>query len=82
MQVSKTIHRGEKRIKLVFPKNEIIQQELKKIKDSKWSKTQRAWHIPYGKEYFTQLKNMFPNLQVVNNLPNKINNPATFKFTP
>jgi hypothetical protein len=67
MQASKIIHKGENRIKLDFPKNATIQQQLKLIKDVKWSKTQHAWHIPYNKEAFNELKILFPKVQVISN---------------
>ncbi len=67
MQASKIIHKGENRIKLDFPKNATIQQQLKLIKDVKWSKTQHAWHIPYNKEAFNELKILFPKVQVIIN---------------
>ena len=67
MQASKIIHKGENRIKLDFPKNATIQQQLKLIKDVKWSKTQHAWHIPYNKEAFNELKILFPQVQVIIN---------------
>ncbi len=62
MEISKITHRGEQRIKLVFPKNEQIHQQLKKINGTKWSNTHHAWTIPYAKENYLQLKTMFPAL--------------------
>jgi integrase/recombinase XerD len=67
MIASKITHKGENRIKLDFPKNVSIHQQLKLIKDVKWSKTQHAWHIPYNKEAFNELKILFPQVQVLTN---------------
>ena len=64
MLVSKIIHRNEERIKVDFPFNQAIAQEIKKIADAKWSKTQRAWHIPYSKEAFKRLKELFPSIEI------------------
>jgi integrase/recombinase XerD len=69
MEISKITHRGEQRIKLVFPKSEQIHQQLKQINDAKWSKTHHAWTIPYAKENYLQLKNLFPALTISNNEP-------------
>ncbi|MFM7022468.1 MAG: site-specific tyrosine recombinase/integron integrase [Flavobacteriales bacterium] len=71
MEISKIIHRGEQRIKLVFPKNEQIHQQLKKINGTKWSNTHHAWTIPYAKENYLQLKTLFPALTISNETPSK-----------
>jgi len=40
--------------------------KLKQIPDAKWSKTMSAWHIPYTKEAFKQLKELFPDVEYNN----------------
>lgn len=39
-------HRNEPRIAIEFPKNEELNLRIRKIKDSRWSKSLRCWHIP------------------------------------
>ena len=63
MQASQLLHRNEKRIKIDFPYNNDIAGRLKKIPDAKWSKTHRAWHIPYTASAFKHLKSLFPDVE-------------------
>ncbi len=63
MKASLLIHKDEKRIKIDFPYNNDIASKLKQIPDYKWSKTHRAWHIPYTKPAFELLKSLFPEIE-------------------
>ena len=45
------IHKGEKRIKLVFGHNIQISDLVKTIPGRKWSKTMNSWHIPFDADY-------------------------------
>lgn len=63
MKASKIEHKGEQRIKVEFPYNFDIASLLKQIPGAKWSKTMRAWHIPYGRKEFNQLKALFPAIE-------------------
>ncbi len=63
MKATKIIHNGESRIKIDFPYNQEIATLIKQIPGAKWSKTQGAWHIPYGKKEFVQLKTLFPLIE-------------------
>lgn len=62
MYVEKIIHKGVSRIKIDFPYNYAIAQQLRLISDCCWSKTHKGWHIPYTKEAFKQLKGLFPEV--------------------
>ena len=70
MKASRIKHRDEDRIKIDFPYNQEIASKLKRITDAKWSQTLRAWHIPYNKEAFDQLKNLFPETEYPGKLSN------------
>jgi hypothetical protein len=63
MKASLLIHKDGKRIKIDFPYNNDISYKLRQIPDAKWSKTHRAWHIPYTKSSFELLKNLFPDVE-------------------
>jgi hypothetical protein len=63
MKASLLIHKDEKRIKIDFPYNNDISFKLRQIPDAKWSKTHRAWHIPYSKASFELLKKLFPDVE-------------------
>src|SRR5664280_582805 len=64
MKATKVTHHKEIRIRVDFPYNSLLTLQLKQIPDAKWSKTMGAWHIPYTKEAFNQLKELFPELTV------------------
>ena len=63
MKASLLIHKDGKRIKIDFPYNNDISFKLRQIPDAKWSKTHRAWHIPYTKPSFELLKKLFPDVE-------------------
>ncbi len=64
IKATKIIHREEPRIKVNFPYNQVFIQMLRQIEDAKWSRTHKAWHIPYSKTAFVQLKALFPDLEI------------------
>ena len=63
MRVSKIVHKNENRIKIEFPINAEYNRKLRQIPDAKWSLTHHSWHIPYKKEAFQMLKQLFPELE-------------------
>jgi integrase/recombinase XerD len=62
MNAFKITHRNEMRICIDFPYNTEYITKLKLIPDIRWSRTLNAWHIPYTKEAFAQLKKLFPDV--------------------
>ena len=62
MKATKIIHRNETRIRVDIPYDKELVSKLRQIPDARWSKTMKAWHIPYTKEAFGQLKKLFPSL--------------------
>ncbi len=68
MKASKIIHRGETRIKIEFPYNVEIAYLLRQIEGCKWSRTNRAWHIPYTKRSFNKLKSFFPDIEYLSKI--------------
>ena len=63
MKATKIIHRNKTRIRVDFPYNIEMVSLLRQIMDARWSKTMGAWHIPYTKEAFGQLKELFPEVE-------------------
>jgi site-specific recombinase XerD len=63
MKLSKIIHRKETRIRVDFAYNSLMTLTLKQIPDARWSQTIKAWHVPYTKEVFEQLKTLFPDVE-------------------
>ena len=68
MQANKIVHKGETRIKIDFPYNQKMASILRQIPDARWSKTQKAWHIPYTKPAFNLLKALFPDVEYPQNV--------------
>ncbi len=65
IKVLKISHNNQERIKLDFPYNQEIATLLRQIPDAKWSRTHKAWHIPYNQQAFSQLKSLFPDTVIV-----------------
>ncbi len=63
MKASRIEISGEKRIKVEFPYNQAIASLLKQISGVKWNQTMKAWHIPYSRIAFEQLKKLFPEIE-------------------
>jgi integrase/recombinase XerD len=65
MRVSKITHNNEIRIRVDFEYNAEWVSKLRQIADARWSKTMGAWHIPYTSEAFGQLKESFPEVEII-----------------
>ena len=63
MKASKIEIKGENRIKVEFPYNQEIALLLKQVPGARWSTLIKAWHIPYSKTAFDQLKRLFPGIE-------------------
>jgi len=64
IKASRINHRGEERLKLEFPYNIQIINQIKKINKAAWSQTHKTWHIPYTEEAVNELKSMFPDIDI------------------
>ena len=71
IKTSKINHRGEDRLKIEFPFNETIANQVRQIKGSAWSRTQVAWHIPFTDEALGEFKRRFPDIELPHNLIEK-----------
>jgi integrase/recombinase XerD len=58
------MHHKEYRIRVDFPYNKAIETELRKIDGTRWSKTMKAWHIPYNSTAYQQLLSLFPEVEL------------------
>lgn len=77
--VRKIFHRDEYRIAVYFPLDYSLHKQLKDL-NARWSATHSCWHIPYSKDAYLQLKGIFDEVRVLNDLP-KINNKKLPKNT-
>ncbi len=62
MDVTKITFNGESRIRVDFPYNQETIAKIREIEGARWSLNLKAWHIPYRKETFDQLKRLFPEV--------------------
>lgn len=71
VELKKIFHRDAFQIGIYFGFNDEYQNRCKSI-GAKWSRTCRCWYVPYSKESYIALKNIFPNLRIANdNIPIK-----------
>ena len=66
MIISKVFHRNEWRICIIVGYDNEIVAKIKQLPDAKWSRTLKAWHIPYTRKAFDQLKTLFPDVEYQN----------------
>jgi hypothetical protein len=66
IKATKILHKEEYRIKVDFPYDQATVALLQQIEGAKWSRTHKAWHIPYTKEAFAKLKSLFADLEIDN----------------
>lgn len=55
VSLSPLFHRNEERIAAYFPVDDSIAKVVKKIPGATWSKTQRCWHLPFGRNTYDAL---------------------------
>jgi integrase/recombinase XerD len=48
VHVESTLHRGIRRIKLIFPYDSDIKERIRSIEGCRWSKSMECWHLPYS----------------------------------
>jgi len=60
IEASYIIHRGQRRIKLQFEADEQVNQCIKKMTGSRFSKTMWSWHVPCDKNAYLHFKNNLP----------------------
>jgi len=63
IKASKVNHRGSDRIKVDIPYNPETIRIIKQIPDAKWSKTMKAWHLPYTQTAYELLKKILPETE-------------------
>ena len=63
MKAKKIVIQGQTRIGIDGPNNEANAALFKQINGSMWSQADNSWHIPYTKISFTQLLQLFPDIE-------------------
>ena len=59
--LSKIIHRELERIKIEYPFSSIINDKIKTIEGRRYSSSMKCWHIPYSRDAYHKLKELFPH---------------------
>jgi len=59
IKIIKIEHRQQERLKIEFDYDLERINKIKLLKNAMWSKTHKAWHIPYTKEAFSQFRQLF-----------------------
>ncbi|MFH2142563.1 MAG: tyrosine-type recombinase/integrase [Bacteroidota bacterium] len=72
IRISKIIHRDQERLKLDFPYDVNISEKINKKLNGLWSKTHKAWHVPYTEEVLEELKEMFQDIVFDENIEKKV----------
>jgi integrase/recombinase XerD len=55
-------HKGEDRVKLIFPYDDVLLGMVKKIPGSAWSRTMKCWHIPDGPDTLNYILKIFKGI--------------------
>ncbi|MEN0047223.1 MAG: hypothetical protein AAF806_09210 [Bacteroidota bacterium] len=76
MRIQAIEHKGEKRIRLDFERDEKIISKIKQIRECKWSQSKRCWHFLYTKVAFEELKAMFGEELVLPEAVSKTKQPS------
>jgi len=73
--LQKIQHRETPRIGLFFGYDEQLIQSAMSI-GARWSRTQRCWYVDYGKENFQKVKQVFPEIETINDPEEKVLQPV------
>jgi hypothetical protein len=58
VHVASVLHKGKRRIKLVFDYDRDLISLIRKINGSVWSHTMKCWHIPYTDDSIAEVENL------------------------
>lgn len=65
IKLDKAIHRGEEVVLIQFPYDNKLGEEAKKIKNIRWSKSLKAWHVPYSIAVLNEIKIIFNSISII-----------------
>jgi len=66
MKATKATHQGATYIRLDFTYDESIVERIRQITGARWSSVLKVWLLPYQKEAFARLKELFPDIEYPN----------------
>jgi hypothetical protein len=59
IKAERIVHRGDKRIALMFPFDQGLISLTKELPDARWSQSMQCWHVPDNKELLVKLSLVF-----------------------
>jgi site-specific recombinase XerD len=65
MKATKVEHHSGFRIRIDFIYDSKTVGLIKQIDGARWSRSLQAWHLPYKKEAYAKLKELFPDVEIV-----------------
>ncbi|MDD2635468.1 MAG: tyrosine-type recombinase/integrase [Bacteroidales bacterium] len=64
IKTKKILHHEKERLFIIFPYNKDIITNVRTLRDSRWSATHSAWHIPYSKKDLDEFTKIFPQVMI------------------
>lgn len=64
IQIKKIFHNGAFRIALCFGFDDELKLKAKYL-EAHWSQTHKCWYLPYSKENFTRIKQLFTHIEIL-----------------
>jgi len=64
IRAEKIQHRGQTRLKVDFAYNPGLIRQIRQIDGARWSKTYKAWHLPWGETAIKAVQDMFPGVEI------------------
>lgn len=65
IKLDKAIHHGEEVVLIQFPYDNKLGNEARKIKNIRWSKSLKAWHVPYSIAALNEIKTIFDPVSII-----------------
>ncbi|MFP4664931.1 MAG: site-specific tyrosine recombinase/integron integrase [Bacteroidales bacterium] len=64
IRAEKIQHRGETRLKVDFAYNQGLIRQIRQIDGARWSKTYKAWHLPWSESAIKAVQDIFPGIEI------------------
>lgn len=65
IKIDKTAHRGEEVVLILFPYDNQLGDEARKIKGLRWSKSLKAWYAPYSTQVLNEIKTILGPISII-----------------
>jgi len=65
LTIDKVVHRGMQILLLRFPFDKQLINMVKQLPNAAWSKTRKAWYVPYSERMIDAIKKLFNEVAVI-----------------